>query len=233
MRFTLFVLALVLAFAAAAAQVAPMFDPKIDDPGKEWCYAAQSTTVIGLPFVPEPIQVTYDGAIYTRYAELAFFYGPPLTPVMARNKTFLEGWIPVVEYGWNAAGVDYSLELFSTELPELGRSNLVQCVSLSKTNNGSSPTEGLMGAAARGSAGFFRLGEVHEPCTPGTSFAINDNSLTKNGKLIYQFSPGAALFAVPGVGYSGPYKASDYHINDSSATGLSVYRRTLQPGSRR
>jgi len=45
-----------------------MFDPAIDDPRREWCYAAQSTTVIGMPFVPEPVQVTYDGAVYTRHA---------------------------------------------------------------------------------------------------------------------------------------------------------------------
>jgi hypothetical protein len=61
----------------------PLFDPAIDDPAREWSYAAKSTTVIGLPFVPEPVQVTYDGAIYTRHAELAFFYGSPLQPVIS------------------------------------------------------------------------------------------------------------------------------------------------------
>jgi len=226
----LLIVASCLAIATSPAQIASLFDPKIDDPGREWCYAAQSTTVIGLPFVPEPIQVTYDGAIYTRYAELAFFYGPSLTPVMARNKTFLEGWLPVVEYGWSAGGVEYSLEIFSGELPELGRTNLVQFASLSMRNSGNAPAEGVVGAAARGSAATFRLGEVHEPCTPTTTFALDNNSLTKNGKLIYQFSAGAALFATPGVAYTGPYRTADFHINDSSATGLSVYRRMLQPG---
>ena len=78
----------------------PMFDPAFDDPEREWCYAAQSTTVIGKPFVPASVQVTYDGAIYTGYAEMAFLYGKALRPVMARNKTFLQGWIPVVVYDW-------------------------------------------------------------------------------------------------------------------------------------
>jgi hypothetical protein len=223
-------LTLLTAFATASAQVAPMFDPAIDDPAKEWCYAAQSTTVIGLPFVPEPVQVTYDGAIYTRYAELSFFYGPSLTPVMARNKSFLEGWIPVVGYEWNAGGVGYSLEIFSAELPELGRTNLVQFARLTMANSGSSAVEGVVGATARGTAKTFRLGEVHEPCTPATPFALDNNSLTKDGKLIYQFPPGATLFAVPGVAYTGPYRAIDLNIADSSATGLSVYRHALQPG---
>ena len=43
---------------------------------------------------------------------------------MARNKTFLDGWIPVVGYGWSEGGIDYRLEIFSAELPELGRTNL-------------------------------------------------------------------------------------------------------------
>ena len=103
-----------------------MLDPAIDRTGEEWCNAAQSTTVIGLPFVPEPVQVTYDGAVYTRHAELAFLYGEALRPVMARNKTFRDGWIPVVGHRWSDAGVDYRLEIFSAEPPELGRTNLVQ-----------------------------------------------------------------------------------------------------------
>ena len=152
--------AAIVALSASVAQSAPMFDPAIDRSDEEWCYAAQSTTVIGMPFVSEPVQVTYDGAIYTRHAELAFFSGETLKPVMARGKTFLDGWIPVVCYGWNDEGVDYRLELFSAELPELGRTNLVQFAQLTMTNSGPSPTVGVVAAAIRGSAGHFRLGKV-------------------------------------------------------------------------
>ncbi|NQT12440.1 MAG: hypothetical protein HQ582_06820, partial [Planctomycetes bacterium] len=59
----LFAIGLFSAGALGAGE--PMFDPVIDRPGEAWCYAAQSTTVIGRPFVPEPVQITYDGAIYT------------------------------------------------------------------------------------------------------------------------------------------------------------------------
>ena len=52
-----------------------MFDPVIDDPAREWCYGGKTTTVIGKPFVPAPVQVTFDGAIFTGEAELAFFHG--------------------------------------------------------------------------------------------------------------------------------------------------------------
>ena len=43
-----------------------------DDPNKEWCYLKKSTTVIGMPFHPQVTEVTYDGSLYTGYAELCF-----------------------------------------------------------------------------------------------------------------------------------------------------------------
>ena len=208
----------------------PMFDPVLDRPDEEWCYAAQSTTVIGMPFVPEPIQITYDGAIYTRYAELAFFYAKTLEPVMARNKTFLDGWIPVVGYGWKDGDVRYRLEIFSTELPELGRTNLVQFAKLTMTNSNDLPTEGVLAVATRGTAGQFRLGRPREPITPASRFSMGDGRLTRNDGLIYSFSPGAETFAVRDVPFQGAYRAMDHHITDRVATGLSVYRRTLNPG---
>jgi len=207
-----------------------MFDPAIDHSNSEWCYAAQSTTVIGMPFVPEPVQVTYDGAVYTRHAELAFFYGNALNPVMARNKTFREGWIPVVEYDWSDDGVDYGLEIFSAELPGLGRANLVQFARLTMRNAGARPTEGVVAAAMRGSAGHFRLGRVKEPVRPTTRFAMADSRLIRNGKAVYFFSPGAETQAIPGVPPEGPYTAAKHHITDRVATGFAVYRRALKAG---
>ena len=223
---------LLVSLAAAGSLWAdgPMFDPAIDDPAKPWCYAAQSTTVIGMPFVPAPVQVTYDGAIYTRYAELAFFYGRTLKPVMARTKTFLAGWIPVVGYGWKDGGVDYHLEIFSAPLPELGTANLVQFARLTMTNSGKSSADGVVAAATRASAAHFRLGGPREPIIPTTRFAMRGGYLARNGKLVYAFSPGAKTCAAADVPYKNPYTAKDHHITNRAATGFSVYRRTLKPG---
>lgn len=207
-----------------------MFDPAIDKPELEWCYAAKSTTVIGKPFVPEPVQITYDGAIYTRYAELAFFYGLKLTPVMARNKTFRDGWIPVIEYRWHDGSITYDLEIFSAELPDMGINNLVQFASLTMTNTGKKPATGLIAAAMRGSAAHFRKGKPKKPVKPTTKYEITNNRMTRDGQLIYAASPGGRSYAVPGIEYRGPYTAADHHISDRVATGFSVYRRDLKPG---
>jgi len=202
----------------------------MDDPARPWCYAAQSTTVIGMPFVPAPVQITYDGAVYTRYAELAFLYGQKLQPVMARTKTFRDGWIPVVGYGWQDNGVDYHLEIFSAELPELGRANLVQFARLTMTNSGKSAADGVLAAATRASGGHFRRGKPALPVTASTRFAVRDGYLARNGKLVYAFSPGGTIYARRSVPYKKPYLAKDHHITDRTATGLSVYRRRLEPG---
>jgi hypothetical protein len=225
-----FLLACFFATAALHAAAPPMFDPVIDRPDQEWCYAANSTTVIGLPFVPEPVQVTYDGAIYTRYAELDFFHGDPLTPVMARNKTFLDGWIPAVEYGWKDKGIDYHLEIFSFELPELGRANLVQFAKLSMKNNGADPADGTVAAAVRSSSEFYRNGKPKTPVTPATQFDLQNDRLLRDGKLVYFFSPRAETLAVPGSPKSGTYRAGAYQITDRAATGFAVWKRTLKPG---
>jgi len=59
---------------------------------------------------------------------------------------------------------------------------------------------------------------------------MHDGCLTRDGKLVYTFSGGAESFALPDVPYDKPYLARDHHITDRTATGFSVYRRTLKPG---
>ncbi len=221
---------LVFLWGSALCGAEAMFDPALDRPDEEWCYAANSTTVIGLPFVPEPVQVTYDGAIYTRYAELAFFYGEALTPVMARGKTFRDGWIPVVEYEWADGAITYRLELLSAELPELGRNNLVQFAKMTLSNPSDTQQDGVVAAAMRGSAGHFRLGDVREPVKPDTLFAMEDGVVTRDGKLIYTFSGHPERYAVPGAPCTGDYRARDHRLRNTTATGISVYRRQLAPG---
>lgn len=44
----IFVAAASLVFSASSATPAPMLDLATDDPGREWCYLAKSTTVIAL-----------------------------------------------------------------------------------------------------------------------------------------------------------------------------------------
>ena len=46
----------------------------------------------------------------TRSAELCFFYDTSDQPLLARGKTFLEGWIPIVHYALQEGGINYDIE---------------------------------------------------------------------------------------------------------------------------
>ncbi|MBN2651627.1 MAG: hypothetical protein JXR63_04525 [Spirochaetales bacterium] len=208
-----------------------MVEPSIDNPEKPWSYGARSTTVIGLPFAPEPVQVTYDGAIYTRYAELAFFYGKEKSPVIMRQRNFKEGWMPIVQGSWVADGVEYSLELFSSaQNPDSSCLNTVQYAKFSAKNLSDSPKSVSFGGFARGSGGDYRLGGLKEPISAGDSFAFDNNIFSRNGKAIFTYSGEPSLEAVNGSTYNGQFSAGDFGVKDSTATGLVVYSKQLGAG---
>ncbi|NQT37402.1 MAG: discoidin domain-containing protein, partial [Planctomycetes bacterium] len=225
---TLFCCALMAVSTVAGAA---MVDPAIDDPNKEWCYLAKSTVCIGVPYMPEPVQVTYDGAIYTRHAELCFFYGPSHQPVLARQKTFLEGWIPIVQYEWTDQDIAYSIEMFSFILDGQTEENTAQFVRLSAENTGNQPTVAVLASACRGSGGDYRLGASR--LNPNAKFERSDNAWTADGKLVYCFPAGAEVEAVSGVPYKKPFMGSEYDVSPRAETGIAVYRFSLAPGERK
>ena len=209
---------------------ATMFDPGADNPDKPWCYLGKSTTVIGVPFVPEPVQVTYDGAVYTRNAELCFFYGETNTPVMARQKRFLDGWIPIVQYDWRNDGVLYGVEIFAAIVPPLESDNVVQFVRVNMRNESREARQGVLTAAIRGTGQTNRKGSSRWQIRPTSTLSFDADSFRRDGRLVYTFSDGAEPFAVPKKPYSAPFKARTYGIVDRSETGIVSYSRRLNPG---
>ena len=99
-----------------------------DDPAKEWCYLKKSTTVLGMPYNPQVTEVTYDGALYTGYIELDFATGSKDTPLLIRQKTFLEWWIPVVGDTWQEDGLDYEIQMFAAPATQEGITNCINFV---------------------------------------------------------------------------------------------------------
>jgi len=209
---------------------AALVDPVIDDPNQAWCYLAKSTTVIGVPFVPEPVQITYDGAIYTRNAELCFFYGEKNEPVLARHKTFHEGWIPQVEYAWKEGQIAFRMEIFAATVAPLGSDNIIVFARMTMKNEGAKEQTGLFTSAIRGSGQTDRLGASRWGMTDSSKLAFDANSFLRDGKLVYTFSPGGERYTVPGTRYDKPFTGTEYALTDRHETGLVKYRRTLKPG---
>ena len=203
--------------------------PAIDDPTQEWCYLAKTVTQVGLPCMPDCVQITWDGTVFTKKNELCFFYGKDSKPVLQRQKTFLDGWIPVVQYGWNDGVIRYQTEIFNFNLDGRDVDNTVTFVRVSATNAGSEPTTGSFTAAIRGSGGDYRY-DGSPDNNPQTVYTIKDSALFENGKLIYTFSSCSAVEAVVGVPYEKPFKAVDYLISARVEIGLARYNLALKPG---
>jgi len=228
-----FVVALLLGLNTAAS-FGQMVNPSIDDPNREWCYLTKSTTVIGVPWQPDVVQVTWDGALYTGSAgssELCFFYGNgnPPRPMMARQKTFLNGWMPIVEYDCQTNGVDYCVGMFSAVIAGGDVSNALQFVQVTVTNLTSQPTNAILIAACRGSGQDYRFGSP--TFNSAWTFAITNNALIRNGQWVYGFDPAVQkVEAVQGVPYTGPFVGTTYGVTARLETGLATYNVSLQPG---
>jgi hypothetical protein len=207
---------------------AAMIDPATDDPHREWCYLAKSTTVIGVPFQPDVTQVTFDGAVFTGSAEMCFFFGKPLRPLLARQKTFLDGWIPVVVYQWQEASIGYDIEIFAAPLEDGDVSNTVNFVRARMRNTGGVRAKGTLAAAMRHSGQVYRFGQA--AFRPDESYEMTDGAVFRGDAMVYTFPAGGVYEAVPGAAYCEPFRGGKYHVTPRSEVCLVRYEPELAPG---
>ena len=215
-----------------------MLDPATDDSQRDWCYIAKSTIVIGVPFQPGVTQVTYDGALYTTYAELCFAVGQPLRPLLARQKTFFNGWIPIVQYGWTEAALEYSVEMFAFPLEEEDETNTVNFTRLRVRNVGSQKTAATLRVAMRHTGKDARLAVVPSvthrvpawPFDPSWEYVMADDAVYRDGKLIYIYSGGGQRESVTGTPYRNSFTGADLAITEQTAVCAVRYERELVPG---
>ena len=205
-----------------------MLDPATDRPDKPWCYLAKSTTVIGVPEQPEVTQVTFDGALFTRYAELCFFYGGKDRPLLARQKNWLEGWIPLVQYSWRDGEIAYDIEMFAARLEGENADNTVNFVQLRMRNISKRSATGRFAAALRHNGGDYRLGR--SDFSPNWRYEMTGDGVVRDGKLAYTFSPAAIREATPAQPYDKPFVGSQKYITPRAECCLARYRKELQPG---
>jgi hypothetical protein len=225
-----------------AAAGRKMVAADIYDEDKQWCYSPESTTVIGMPFVPEPVQVTYDGAIYTRYAELAFFTGEDFKPLFIPQKEFAED-MPAVIAEFEENGILYRFTAFSGETAGLGRGNLVQAVAFEAQNISQQKQQAVLGAGVRGSGVYRRLGKCKFDYNVDTTFEFEIDEASpvgcflRDGELVYSFrlngdSCAVKMYSVVGSIYNGGYKAGDFNIDSGKITGISRISAQLNPGDK-
>jgi hypothetical protein len=166
--------------------------------------------------------------LYTREAELCFFYGEPLKPILARQKTFLDGWVPIAQYDWRDGAIRYNVEIFSAVLDGEDALNTCQFARLAMRNVSSQSDGGQFAAAMRRSGGDHRYGRGE--ASPDWKYAMIDEVVYRDDHMIYTFSDGAACEAVPGVSYRGPFSNAQHVVTTRSEVCLVRYQRTLRAG---
>jgi len=204
-----------------------MLDPATDAADAEWCYLGKSTTLIGVPAQPDVTQITFDGALFTRSAELCFFSGDHDQPLLARSKTWVDGWIPIIQYAWRDGEIAYDIEMFAAPLNGESVENTVNFVRVRMRNAGTRPASGGFAAALRHSGGDYRFGD--SPFSPEWRYEMANDRAVRDGKLMYLFTPSAVCEAVPGIAYHAPFSGREYCITGRSECCLSRYRRHLAP----
>lgn len=205
-----------------------MVSPDIDNPDKPWCYLQNPTTVIGVPYMPDAVEVTYDGAIYTGEAELCFFYGDSLKPVMQRQKWWYKGWIPIVEYNWEDQKIKYEVEMFGFPLEGEDSKNTLQFIKVKMANESAIDAKAAFTVATRSTGEKNRFDS--SVFSADWKYAVDQDKVIRNGKLVYSFSGKGNIESVYGKKYEGPFKASDQGVKKNTAVCLVNYSPLLKPG---
>ena len=219
-----------------------MLETSVDLCDKEWCYLAKSTTVIGVPFQPDITQVTYDGALFTKHAELSFFYGLDKKPVMARQKTYTDGFIPIVQYDWTEDFLRYNIEMFCFKLDGEDESNTINFVSVNIKNLSASMKKSHFSVALRNTGKDYRFQGLDfsdpvsgAPVIPmvfneNWIYDMQDNGAFRDGKLIYTFDNCFKKEIIKGVPYEKKFTGKDYAISETTSTCFACYEEDIAPG---
>lgn len=114
-----------------------------------FCYFRAPTDQIGFPGSPNATVVTYDGAFLTPYGELSFYAGEPgkARPITQRVKTMLDGYLPVIQFGFDRDGLRYDFEAFATPIKLDPKNNLVTFIQCRVSNRGKEPRKAILGAS--------------------------------------------------------------------------------------
>jgi hypothetical protein len=135
----------------------PLLQAEVKDPvglaiqrelAEPFCYFLAPTDQIGFRNCPKATIITYDGAFVSPFGQLSFYAGAPgaLAPVNKRVKTFLEDYLPVIQFAFDRDGLHYAFEAFATPLDLDPRKNLVTFIQCTVTNPGAKPVRGVLGA---------------------------------------------------------------------------------------
>ena len=218
-----------ICMAAGPQTKVTMVDPVIDQQGP-FSYLAYPNNEMAMMSAPNGFQLTYEGAIFNRESELCLFYGNDLKPVMARQKTMQDGYIPIFHYSWNDGAVVFNAETFAGSLDGNPATPAVAFLKITLTNQGETTANAQLAAAIRHCAKDYRFNYKQETFNPDWIYKMDAQGVYRDGRFLLLTPPGAIQESVPGTAYKEPFSGRDFNITESSEVCLSRYPLTLKPG---
>ena len=222
----------VAAHGAAPKEPVAMVDPAIDKPGP-FSYLAKPSTTIGLMGAERATQITFDGALYTGAAELCFFSGEPLKPVLVRQKTLQDGCLPIVQYAWQDGATSYSLECFSAPLrDDSPLTPTLNHVRVMIQNTAASAMKAHFTAALRFSGNDHRFERLAPYAySPDWKYEITSDTILRNGQALLVFPEPASKEAVTSTPYTAAFTGRDVKLTARAECCLLHYTPELAPGA--
>ena len=201
---------------------AAMYSPELDGAGP-FTYLAKPSTTIAVPGAAGGAQITWDGALLTGAAEYVVLYGDPLRPSCARTKRLAEGWLPIINWAWQAEGVRYTVEAFAGE-PSSAAAAFLRLRAEPASAGGAA--NAVLGLGVRHTGGDHRCRELPRPAFDATARCeFASGRALRNGGELYAWSAPQAprLLATPTRPYVAPFGPGDLGLDSGSVVLLAVW----------
>jgi hypothetical protein len=183
-----------------------MVDPSMDSSEEPFCYFEHPTDIIGTWLAPVASEITPEGFIYTGFGELMFFIGNPAEPVCVRNRTLLNGYLPIVEFELSRHMVRYKFTLFAADLGKSMSGLPLNFARVTISNESTEERAAFFSTAYRFAAPNTRMTEwadyrfqqrfdlISEALTKNQIsyqhswlYSFCKDALLRDGRLLYQF----------------------------------------------
>lgn len=224
-------------------------------PTEHFSYFHYPTDVLGFMDSPEGAEITPKGYIYTGSTELIFLRGKELSHFPLRKHYWLEKeYLPIHHWIHNVAGMEYKFAGLAAPLQLNPENSLIILLKIIITNRGDKKENprfvtgtrywpGESEGNGRYAPARHRFRRPEKPIRPGLyrqegerfsrkwNFSFKNNTLLRNGKILYSFSSEVEPQYFSYRGYkTEPGEHFKQPLIASSPVGLALFSKELNPG---
>lgn len=168
-------------------------------------------TQFALPGGAAATQVTPEANLWSGFAEFFVVAGNPPAAVDWRKRTFVDGWIPIVQASKIIDGIDYKLEMFMERLGDDESGPIAHFVQIETHNTSKESRNAAVGMGMTYPPVSHRCHWkwfVEEKFSKAWRYKMQDASAYRGGKMMFALCDGKFTnrFEKTGKRYSGEFK---------------------------